>query len=574
MDTWDLNKMYQTQEEIKEDISSIREQLKELSDLKKEPDNLISIMARLENIYRLGSKLASYSNMKKDEDSRISENQKLNLKIDGLWTEISEKTAFFEPMLYAIDNEKMSLLLSLDEMKTYKGYIERKLRYKEHTLSQEEESILAAVGELGQAPYNDFYSLSYADMSFPEMKTTDVKLNHANYSKLLMESERSVRKEAFEKMYQTYGQYKNTFGSTLYGNLKYNTTTARLKKYNSTREMALFADEVNTKVYDGLIESIHNHLPSLQKYYDIRTKRLGLDQSHMYDVYTPITSSNEEISFEEAKDMILKALKPLGDDYLQIIYKAFEENWIDIYPREGKRSGAYSGGCYDSDPYILLNYTGTLDSVFTLVHELGHSVHSYLSRKDNAYFNSSYRIFVAEVASTFNELLLLHYLKENADNEQKRLHLLDHHLNSFKSTVFRQTMFAEFEKEIYEKTESGEGLTGDDFSKRYYDLNKYYFGDSLYIDEEISLEWARVPHFYYGFYVYKYATGFCAATILSEKIIHGEKGVLENYIAFLKDGGNNPPLEQLRKAGCDIENPEVLEIALLLFDQLVKEYEI
>ncbi len=574
MKTWNLNKMYESSDEIERDIAEVKNQIAKLSDLKKVSDNLPEMMVLLENIYRVGSKLSSFTSMKKDEDSRISESQKMSLRIDSLWTEISEKTAFFEPMLYSIDTEKLQEILLYDNMKNYRSFIERKLRYKKHTLTKEEESILAAMGELGQAPYNDFYNLSYADMKFPEMKTTDIKLNHASYSKLLMDRDSAVRKEAFEKMYQVYGDYENTFGSTLYGNLKYNTTVARLRNYKSARAMALYGDDVSEKVYDGLIESIHVHLPSLKRYYHIRNKRLGLDKSHMYDLYTALTEKKEEISFEKGKELILNALKPLGEDYLRIVQKAFDENWIDIYPRDGKRSGAYSGGCYDSDPYILLNYNGTIDSVFTLAHELGHSVHSYLSRNNNAYFNSSYRIFVAEVASTCNELLLLHYLKEEAGNEQEKLYFLDHHLNSFKSTVFRQTMFAEFEKEIYKEAEKGQGLTGQDFSNIYYRLNEDYFGDSLFIDKEIALEWERVPHFYYGYYVYKYATGFCTATILSQKIILEEEGALEKYLTFLKDGGNHPPLEQLREAGCDIEDPAVLEQALNLFDQLVEEFEI
>lgn len=574
MSNWDLNKMYENSEQIERDVDKVRDNLKELILLKKDPENnLCPIFKNIEKIYRRTSKLSSYAGMKKDEDSRISENQKLDLKIDSLWTEISEETAFLDPFLYSIEHEKMNRILSDKDMSDYKNYIERKLRYKDHTLSKEKEEILASMGELSQLTYNDFYNLSYADMTFPEMETTDIPLNQANYSKLMTNKDRKVREEAFRKMYTVYGNYKHTFGSALYGNIKFNQTIARIKKYSSAREMALFSDEVSTEVYDGLIQSIYNHLPSFQRYYKIRAKRLNIQDPSMIDVYAPIIEYKEEISFEQAKEMILEALKPMGEEYIKIVEEAFDENWIDVYPREGKRAGAYSGGCYDSDPYILMNYTGTLDSVFTLMHELGHSVHSYLSRKNNVYFNSSYRIFVAEVASTFNELLLLHYLKENSKDDERRLYLLDYHLNSFKSTVFRQTMFGEFERDIYNIVESGEGLTGEDFSNIYYDLNQKYFGNSLNINREISLEWERVPHFYYGFYVYKYATGFCAATILSEKLLHKEDGILEKYLDFLRDGGKNPPLDQLKKAGCNIEDPEVLEIALSLFDRLVDEYE-
>lgn len=573
MSTWNLEKMYVKESLVEKDIDIVNQLLKELKLIKATPlENMKAIMIIMEEVFRKVGKLSSYAHMKKDEDSRISKNQKLSLQIDNLTSEASSKFSFFKPFLYEIDENELNKILLSEDFRDYKGYLERMLRYKNHTLTKKEENILSKFESISQNSYNDFYNLSYADLKFPSLENTEIPLNHANYTKLLMDSDRKVRKEAFEKMYTVYGNYNNTFGSTLYGALKYNHIVSELRNFKSTMEMSLFDDEISTKVYDGLIASIHDHLPSFQKYYRSRNKRLGLEKGHMYDVYAPVIDNMDEIPYEEAQKIILEALKPMGDEYLEIIRKAFDENWIDVYPREGKRAGAYSGGCYDSDPYILLNYTGTIDSVFTLAHELGHSAHSYLSRKNNHYFNSSYRIFVAEVASTFNELLLLQYLKENSKKDKERLYFLDHHLNSFKSTVFRQTMFAEFEKEIYKKTESNEGMTGDDFSDIYYGLNKLYFGDSIVLDKEISLEWERVPHFYYGYYVYKYATGFCAATILSQRVLDKEAGARDQYIEFLKDGGNHPPLEQLRLAGCDIEDPKTLEIALNLFDTMVDEY--
>ena len=574
MTTWNIEKIYATTEEINRDIQLIEKGLKDLKILKENPYNhLAEILEVIENLYRLSGKLLSFHSMRKDENSKISENQKEYLKIKNMVAKVHTETSFFEPFMYSLSSQGWDEVYNRNDLVKYHSYFRKLQRYQDHYLSEKEESILSQFGEISQNSYNAFYNLSYADLVFPKLKSTTLELNHSNYSKLLMNENQEVRKESFEKMYESYESLKNTFGSTLYGNMKYQQILSKVRKYTSVRDMALYSDNVTIEMYDGLIEAVHHHLSSYQKFYDLRREKLGLSEMNMYDVYLPVTKYEEEIPYTKAQEIIISALEPLGKEYIEIVKRALSEKWIDVYPRDGKRAGAYSGGSYDTDPYILLNYNGTIESVFTLAHELGHSVHSYYSRKNNNYYDASYSIFVAEVASTFNELLVLDYLKNKAKKKEEKLFFLDYHLNAFKSTVFRQTMFAEFEKEIYQEVEKGLGLTGDDYSKIYYDLNNKYFGDFVYSNSEIQLEWARVPHFYYNFYVYKYATGFCAATLLSKKVLEGRDKSLERYMEFLKDGSKNLPLEQLRKAGCDIADPEVLEEALSVFDHLINEYE-
>ncbi|MDY6064791.1 MAG: oligoendopeptidase F [Finegoldia sp.] len=572
MDTWDLSKMYVDRKNIEEDIDKFKDKLKKVDQLKDDVDkNFIDILDCLMDAFRIMDDLSSYAFMKKDEDSRVSANVKFSLETSSMYSQLSEAMAFVKPYLFSLSDEDQEELIGNNPK--YKIYFERILRYKDHTLTEKEQRLMSKLSESFDNPRNDFYSLQNTDIKFPYLDSIEDRLTNANFVAYLTKLDRKRRKEVFEAYYDELSKYVSTFGSTLYGNIKNTSLQADIYKFDSSLEMELYDDRIGSDLYDNLIDTVHEYLPYLYSYYDLRKDLLGLDENHMYDVYTPaVEGYSKEIKFDEAKQIVLQALAPMGEEYLAVIKKAFDENWIDIYPREGKASGAYSGGSYDSYPYILLNYTDDLDSVFTLIHELGHSVHSYYSRANNDFIYSSYTLFVAEVASTTNELILLNYLVKNAKSDQEKIILLDKHINMFKSTVFRQAMFAEFERETHKVVDEGKALTGEDFSDIYYDLNKKYFGDSVVSDEKIRYEWARVPHFYRDFYVYKYATGFSAASILSEKILSGDKNALEAYINFLKDGSKNYPLDQLKAAGADIGDKDVLRSAFEVFKNKVLEF--
>ena len=569
---WDLSKIFADKNEIDSEIEKVNENLKKLEELKEDiAKNIYEILDLQSEIYLSVDRLTSYSSMKRDENSKIAESQKLAIEMESLYNEAEAKTSFISPAILSFSDSKWEEMKKDSRYEFYSLYFERILRQKEYMLSEDMEYIISSYSDVAGASNNSFYMLSYADMKFPELENSEEPLTHATFVKHLTSKNEKLRKEAFEKFYGVYKNFENTLASTLYGNMKGVITESKLRKYSSAREMALFADDVDVKVYDALIESVHNALPALYDYYGLKKKVLGLDEYHMYDVYVNISDYDRKIPFEEAKEIVLKALEPMGRDYCAIIQKAFDENWIDVYPQDGKRAGAYSGGCYGSAPYILMNYNDNLDSVFTLIHELGHSVHSYLSRENNDFLYAGYTIFVAEVASTTNEMLLINYLLENSSSTEEKIYLLNHYADMFKSTVFRQTMFAEFEKIVHAKAEEGEALTADDFKNIYYDLNRLYFGDNVVSDDEIALEWARIPHFYRDFYVYKYATGLSAAAVLSKRILDREENALEDYFSFLKDGNRHFPIEQLQKAGADMSDPHTVEKGLLGFKEKVEE---
>jgi oligoendopeptidase F len=515
--------------------------------------------------------------MKHHEDTRINENQALATKTDMLSTELSMATSYLVPEIISIDDEILKKYLQDEKLSFYKKQIEEILREKPHTLTQKEEEILAAVSDLSAVPENVYDMLSFADLEFPEIEDEEgkkVKLTHSNYSVFLKSKNRKVRKDAFEAMYKTYGKFKNTFASTLYGAIKSEIFYAKTKKFNSAIEASLFQDDISVDVYNNLIAAMDENLDSLNKYLELKKKSLKLDELHMYDLYVPMTDKFDmKVTYEEAQKIILEALKPLGEEYLQIIKTAFNDNWIDVYENEGKQGGAYSWGSYDSHPYILMNYHDDLNSLFTLIHELGHSVHSYYSKKTQPYIYSGYKIFVAEVASTLNELLLINYLLEKSTSKEETVYLLNYYIEQFRTTVYRQTMFAEFEKLTHESVEKGEPLTAGEFNEIYYKLNEKYYGQSCKVDEQIELEWARIPHFYSNFYVYKYATGFSAASALSALILKNGKVSVDKYIEFLKSGGSDYPLNQLRKAGVDMQKKESIDDALKIFRQLVDRLE-
>lgn len=578
---WTIDEMYPDEASMEKDIQKVKELIEEVKKYKgtlaDSEENLYKVLNISEEASRILQNLYVYTHMKSHEDTRINKNQGNATKTDMLSTELSMATSYMVPEIIAMDNAKLENYLNSEKLSHYKKHVDDILRLKPHTLNEREEELLAAVSDLSGVPENIYDMLSFADLQFPEIedeKGEKVKVTHSNFSLFLKSKDQRVRKDAFEAMYSIYGQFKNTFASTLYGGIKSEIFYAKTRKYESALQGSLFQDDVSVEVYNNLIAAVHENLDSLNKYTDLKKKFLGLDKINMYDLYVPLTENFDmEIPYEKAQEIILEALKPLGEEYLENVKKAFAEGWIDVYGNEGKQGGAYSWGSYDSKSYILLSYKDDLNSLFTLIHEMGHSMHSYYSKNNQPYLYSGYKIFVAEVASTLNELLLINYLLKNASSKEERVYLLNYYLEQFRTTVYRQTMFAEFEKICHEKVESGEPLTAEDFTNIYYDLNKQYYGESCEVNEDIGLEWARIPHFYSNFYVYKYATGFSAASALSKQILEEGEGAVERYKEFLKSGGSDFPLNQLRKAGVDMEKKESVDKALHVFKDLVEELE-
>ena len=578
---WTIDEMYPNEESIEKDIQKVKELIEEVKRYKgilaDSEENIFKALNISEEASRILQNLYVYTHMKSHEDTRINKNQSNATKIDMLSTELSMATSYMVPEIIAMDNEKLENYLKTERLSHYKKYVDDILRLKPHTLNEREEELLASVADLSGVPENVYDMLSFADLQFPEIEDENgekVRVTHSNFSLFLKSKDARVRKDAFEAMYGIYGQYKNTFASTLYGGIKSEIFYAKTRKYESALQGSLFQDNVSVNVYNNLIDAVHENLDTLNDYIDLKKKFLGLDKINMYDLYVPLTENFDmEISYEKAQEIILEALKPLGEEYLENVKKAFAEGWIDVYGNEGKQGGAYSWGSYDSKSYILMSYKDDLNSLFTLIHEMGHSMHSFYSKNNQPYLYSGYKIFVAEVASTLNELLLINYLLKNAKSKEERVYLLNYYLEQFRTTVYRQTMFAEFEKICHGKVEEGEPLTAEDFNNIYYDLNKKYYGESCDVNEEIALEWARIPHFYSNFYVYKYATGFSAASALSKQILEEGESAVSRYKEFLKSGGSEFPLDQLRKAGVDMEKKESVDEALHVFKDLVKQLE-
>lgn len=578
---WTIDEMYPNEESIEKDIQKVKELIEEVKKYKgilaDSEENLFKALNISEETSRILQNLYVYTHMKSHEDTRINKNQGNATKTDMLSTELSMATSYMVPEIIAMDSEKLENYLKTEKLSHYKKYVDDILRLKPHTLNEREEELLAAVADLSGVPENVYDMLSFADLQFPEIEDENgekVRVTHSNFSLFLKSKDARVRKDAFEAMYGVYGQYKNTFASTLYGGIKSEIFYAKTRKYESALQGSLFQDNVSVDVYNNLIDAVHENLDTLNDYIDLKKKFLGLDKINMYDLYVPLTESFDmEIPYEKAQKIILEALKPLGEEYLENVKKAFAEGWIDVYGNEGKQGGAYSWGSYDSKSYILMSYKDDLNSLFTLIHEMGHSMHSFYSKNNQPYLYSGYKIFVAEVASTLNELLLINYLLKNAESKEERVYLLNYYLEQFRTTVYRQTMFAEFEKICHGKVEEGEPLTAEDFNNIYYDLNKKYYVESCEVNEEIALEWARIPHFYSNFYVYKYATGFSAASALSKQILEEGESAVSRYKEFLKSGGSEFPLDQLRKAGIDMEKKESVDEALHVFKDLVKQLE-
>ena len=569
---WDLTKLIKDEEDFMKKYAEADKLLDEAAHLLLNfKDNFKEAILKLIEAQRKVMNIYVFAHMNADADTRDTEGQRLHLKALNLGSKLDEVGAPLKPALLSLSREELDKLIKDNDMEDYRLFIEKIYRFKDHVLTEKEESILSAYGFLENAPFDAYNLLTNADITFEDLESTDTKLTGATFISLLRNKDEKVRREAFQKYYKSYKGLENVISSLYLNNVKAMTTEAKLRGYNSALEMELYGDKVDVSVYENLIAAVHENLPALYKYYEIKKNFLGLKEQHMYDVYLNLTKEEpKKIPYEEAVEMVLESLKPMGEEYTEIAREGLMSRWVDVYPKEGKRDGAYSFGTYDSPPYILMNYNEDLQSVFTLAHELGHSMHSYFSRTNNKYIYSDYTIFVAEVASTTNELLLLNYLMDKAATPEEEIYLIDHYIDSFKSTVFRQTMFAEFEKITHERVEKGDALTSADFKDIYYNLNKLYFGDAVISDEEIAYEWSRIPHFYTDFYVYKYATGFSSAVTLSKNILSGDKDKLEAYFNFLKDGSKNYPLEQLKSAGVDLTTKEGVGTAMREFNSLVE----
>ncbi len=579
---WDIESMYDSEEKWNMDFEKVKELLKEVERYKgklgESAETLYTALELSNKINRKVEHLFVYSRMKKDEDNREATYQALYDKAVALSVEISSALSFIVPEILSISEDTIKEYIEKkEELKLYEFYLNELLRQKDHVLSQSEEKLLAMMGEVALSSKNIFTMLNNADIKFRKVKDKDgleLELTKGNFIKYLESEDRVLRKNAFESLYTSYGDLKNTLGSTLISSIKKDVFYGKVRKYNSALEASLDDDNIPVSVYNNLIKVINNRLDLMHRYVGIRKKALGLDSLHMYDLYTPLVKeSKKDIEYKKAKEMVIKGLSALGEDYTEVLNKAFNDRWIDVYETEGKTSGAYSWGSYDSKPFILLNYQGTINDVFTLAHELGHSMHTYYSNKNQPYLYAGYKIFVAEVASTVNEAILMDYLINNTEDKNEKLYLINHFLEQFRGTVYRQTMFAEFEKEVHEKQEKGEALTTDYLCNYYYSLNKKYYGKEIDIDDKIKYEWSRIPHFYSPFYVYKYATGYSAAISLSQRILKKEKGAREDYIKFLSSGGSDYPLNLLKKAGVDMTKTDPIESALDVFEELLDQIE-
>ena len=521
-------------------------------------------------------RLYVYANMRLHQDGGNSHYQSFSDMAQALATDFSSAASFIDSEILTIpEKELKGYFESETELTLYKHYIENLLDQKEHILDSEMEHVMAQVGELGQGPKTIYAMFNNADLVFPSIEDEDgnlVQITHGRFIQFLESKNPRVRKDAFNGVYSTYKAYKNMLASTFSANIKQFAFFARMRKYDSSRVAALSANHVPIPVYDTLIETVHKHLPLMHDYVALRKKLLKLDELHMYDLYTPMVPEMDiTISYDEAWDTILEALTPLGEEYISLLKEGKENRWIDRYENQGKRSGAYSWGAYGTHPYVLLNHNDNLNSMFTLAHEMGHALHTHYSNTNQPYIYAGYTIFVAEVASTVNESLLMQYLLKNAKDKKEKAYLINYFMEQFRGTVYRQTMFAEFEKLMHEKQQQGQALTVDLISSEYYNLVKQYHGDHMVIDEGIAMEWARIPHFYTPFYVYQYATGFSAAIAISQRILQEGAPAVEDYITFLKGGSSQHPLDLLKIAGVDMSSPEPIEEALKVFEGLLKE---
>ncbi|MGM9927283.1 MAG: oligoendopeptidase F [Bacillus sp. (in: firmicutes)] len=581
-DTWRLEDIFPTDAEWETEFAGIKEALTKAGDfqgkLGESADQLYSGLQYQDAVFERLGRLYTYSHMRADQDTTNSFYQSMDDRARSLYAQAASAFSYVVPEILSMDESKVqSFLQENEQLQLYKHSLDEINLQRPHVLSAHEEELIAKASEVFNASSNTFGMLNNADLEFPYIKDEngeEVQVTHGRFSRFLESEDRRVRKDAFEAVYETYGKFLNTFSSTLSGVVKKQNFIADIRHYDSARQAALSNNNIPESVYDNLVSTVNEHLPLLHRYIDLRKKVLGVEELHMYDLYTPLVKDVKmKVTYEEAKQYLLDGLAPLGKEYLSVLKEGFENRWVDVHENKGKRSGAYSSGSYGTNPYILMNWQDDVNNLYTLAHEFGHSMHTYYTTNTQPYPYGDYSIFVAEVASTCNENLLTDYLLKTVTDPKQRLYIINHYLEGFRGTVFRQTMFAEFEQLIHVKAKNGEALTAESLTEEYYKLNEKYFGKEMYIDKEIGREWSRIPHFYYNFYVYQYATGFSAATALSKGILEEGQPAVERYLAFLKSGSSDYPIEVLKKAGVDMTQAEPIKEALKVFEERLTEME-
>ena len=580
--TWDVSAMYASKAAWEADLKEV---VTIVSDLAKLEGSVMASAEKLLTALELGARAEqkidlafNYAERLFDQDQKNTEHQAMSQKMYGVMTDYQSRTAFVVPEILAADKATLAQYFAENkELELYRGLVDEILRTKEHVLSAEMEKLVAMTGEMAQTPEQVYSIINNADLIYPEIEDENgekVRLSHGNFVPFEESGDRRVRKDAFEAFYSIYKQFAGTIAGLYNGQVKQQIFYAKARNYASTLEAAVDANNVPSKVYRNLVETVNANMDKMHRYVKLRKKCLGVDELHMYDVYTPmIADAAKKVSYDEAKETVLKALAPLGEDYVATVKEGFENRWIDVYENEGKRSGAYSAGAFGTHPYVLLNYNDTLDNMFTLAHEMGHAMHSWYSNANQPYIYSQYKIFVAEVASTCNEILLMEYLLANTTDKKERAYLLNHYLDSFKGTVYRQTMFAEFEMKSNQMAEAGESLNAENLCKLYYGLNQKYFGEDMVSDPQIAYEWARIPHFYYNFYVYQYATSFSAAVAIAHGILEEGAPAVERYKKFLSGGCSMSPVDLLKQVGINMEEPKPIQDALDVFGKVLDEIE-
>ena len=578
---WDLEAIYKDNSSFEKDYNFVIDGIKALASYEDSFTNsakdLYDFLEEDSRISVILEKLYAYTSLYYDEDTSNNKAQELRGRIKNLYDSYEQVTSFVRPKLLKIDYKIIEKYYQdFKDLEKYKTLLERIYRYQKHTLDEKSEKILSDLNKIFSRSAETYEVLKDSDMklgSFKDENRKTIQLTDSNYSLYLESKDQTVRKNAFKTMYESYANYKNTFTSTMYGNINELYALSKIRNYNSIIDMLVFPDEVTREVYDNLVKTVNEKMDTIYKFFNMKKEMLKLDELHLYDTYVPLIDiESKNYTYEEAKELVLKALSILGSDYTKILEQGYNDRWVDVYPSNAKRSGAYSGGSYLTYPYILLNFEGKYNDVSTLAHESGHSMHSYYSRTNNDYIYSGYRIFVAEVASTVNELLLAHYMLENSNDKNEKLYILDRLMSLYKATIYRQTMFAEFEEKAYSLVENDKVLTSDLLSEEYYKLNLKYFGNNVCVDEDIKYEWLRIPHFYYDFYVYKYATGLSAATYIVNRIINKEENAVEEYKNFLKAGSTLSPIESLKLAGVDLTKKEVVASAIDYFDRIIEEF--
>lgn len=579
--TWNMQDLYANEELFDGDVKKLEAMMEEFSKfdgtLGRGVQQIEEAMKQYEELNFIYEKLHVYANQKYHEDTANAKYQKMSGEMQILETKLGQKLSWMEPELLALPKETLDSYIEAPQLVKYRRFLSQIARRRAHVLDAQAEALMSRIGELGGAPANIYSMFNNADIRFPEVEDAAGEkhpLTHGLYISYMESKDRTLRKNAFHALHTAYSQFQNTLASIYYANAKQADFFAKERNYSNAMEAALDASSIPVKVYHNLIETMHKALPQMHRYVRLRKKLLNVPELHMYDVYTPMVERPEkEYIFEEAKEIVKRGLAPLGEDYQALLQEGFDNRWIDVYENEGKRTGAYSWGAYGMHPYVLLNYNNTLNNVFTLAHEMGHALHSWHSDHAQNYLNAGYRIFVAEVASTCNEALLIHDLMDRTQDETEKKYLINYFLEQFKSTMFRQTMFAEFEMITHSIVERGGMLTAEQICSIYKELNEKYFGEDMISDPEIAYEWARIPHFYTPFYVYQYATGFAAAIAISSKILSGEPGIVEKYKQFLSGGCSQDPIDLLKICGVDMSAPEPVEEALQVFAQYLDQME-